>query len=325
MFAGLRIVSQPRTEAHVFALSEMRSLRPAGFRGTEGAFSTLQIVNPENPFPFLRKLWRQMWMGGVAAALLAAAPVQAGENLFGTVTGVDPLPYQRFQLKQLVTLRQERNTGDYHALEFRSGVEYGLARNLESALYVNTSYVRSSGVRNGDGSLQVDRDDWRFDTVSLEFKYMLLSPYKDGIGLALDFRPAAGPEIQQLPVRFLAQKTFLDDTLVWGVEVGVLPEWNDLRGDNVALQWSTGVSYRFIRNWSAAVEVFQRHGFDGLSFDGNHSSALYVGPTLHYAVEKWWVTLGFLAQVSGEPETRGGRNLESQERFQTRLALGFNF
>lgn len=264
----------------------------------------------------------------LAALLITVSggvPVRAGENLFGTVTGVDPLPKARFQLKQLVNLREERNTGAYHALEFRSGVEYGLATNLESAVYVNTSYVHSRGVRNGNGTPQSNRDDYRFDTVSVEFKYMLLSPYKDAFGFALDFRPAAGPEIQQLPVRALAQKTFLDDTLVWGAEFGFLPEWNDVRGDTYALQWSTGLSYRFIRNWSAAVEIFNRHGFESMNFGGDHTSAFYLGPTLHYAVEKWWVTLSALAQVFGNPETRDGRFLDSQERYQVRLALGFNF
>jgi hypothetical protein len=69
--------------------------------------------------------------------------------------------------------------------------------------------------------------------------------------------------------------------------------------------------------------------------DQEHS-AFFLGPNIHYGVEKWWVTFTILPQIYGEPTNLGiGANgapitdpvlhLGQHERLEARLKFGVNF
>src|SRR5262249_61027165 len=62
-------------------------------------------------------------------------------------------------------------------------------------------------------------DSYHFESVSLEGIYRLLSPYKDPIGLALYFEPSMGDQETELEWKILLQKNWLEDRLVWALNV----------------------------------------------------------------------------------------------------------
>ena len=64
------------------------------------------------------------------------------------------------------------------------------------------------------------------------------------------------------------------------------------------LEGSFGASYRFRTNWSAALELRVRDKLAD-SLGGQHNAAaVFLGPTLHYGGERWFVTLSAQKRVS---------------------------
>ena len=108
-------------------------------------------------------------------------------------------------------------------------------------------------------------DSYHFESVSFESIYRLLSPYKAPIGLALYFEPSVGDQETELEWKILLQKNWLEDRLVWALNINYELEFEkeeeaEWERDGV-FEWFTGISYRFIRNWSAGLEFWNHHEF----------------------------------------------------------------
>ena len=154
-------------------------------------------------------------------------------------------------------------------------------------------------------------DSYHFESVSLEGIYRLLSPYKDPIGLALYFEPSAGDQETELEWKILLQKNWLEDRLVWALNVNYELEYEkseDGYERDGMFEWFTGLSYRFVRNWSAGLEFWNHHEFADATV--HEHSAYFLGPTIHYGGERWWATWGsFISYQSGRHLARITRSL----------------
>lgn len=158
------------------------------------------------------------------------------------------------------------------------------------------------------------------------------------------------------------QKDFMDDQLV--TVLNLKAEFERRKSGNVleeeiAVEVMAGVSYRVAPKWFVGLEF--RHqsdylnpqdkdaiGEDGIDekgftenleasqFDlGNfkvgsqHQRGNYLGPTVHYAEEKWFVTGGVLWQISGGGSEHSysthGRNWDEHERMHVGLFYGYAF
>jgi hypothetical protein len=139
----------------------------------------------------------------VLALTLLASRALAGESPFGYVYTTDTHPKGKREVEQWITQRHGQSRGDYDAWQFRTELEYGVRDDLQTALYLN--YDRVNAFHNkpdgttGPGAFVPDdvNPDARyrstfFESVSNEWIYRLLSPYKDPIGLALYIEPSYG-------------------------------------------------------------------------------------------------------------------------------------
>jgi hypothetical protein len=86
-------------------------------------------------------------------------------------------------------------------------------------------------------------------------------------------------------------------------------------------------------NWFAGFEFRNHMEFVDMNLGNQEHSAFFVGPSVHYASEKYWWTLTALPQVSGWPRNLGtgadGRtiadsndHLAQHEKFEIRLRFG---
>ena len=181
----------------------------------------------------------------------------------------------------------KKEHGSYSVIDFREEFEYGVTDNFQLALYLNHHYVdanddvpvadpahpkkRLPGVYETGGedvhagyNPAKPFDSYHFESVSLEGIYRLLSPYKDPIGLALYFVPSAGDQETELEWKILLQKNWLEDRLVWALNVNYELEYEkseDGYERDGMFEWFTGLSYRFVRNWSAGLEFWNHHEF----------------------------------------------------------------
>ncbi|GAA6152268.1 DUF6662 family protein [Pseudoteredinibacter isoporae] len=204
-------------------------------------------------------------------------------------------------------------------------------------------------------------NDTQFGGYEIGLKYNILSPYKDDFGLSLgvgyerrDKYRLDGADIDQDSFTFTTylQKDFLDDTLVFALNTKAEFERRKSPGvleEEIAIDVSAGVSYRVAPNWFVGLEF--RHQSDYLnpeeegefdptlkrsSFDlsdfrvgTQHQNGNYLGPTIHYAQKRWWVTAGALWQVAGGGSwhsfSNNNRNWDEHERVHIGFIYGYEF
>ncbi|HEX9434516.1 MAG TPA: DUF6662 family protein [Burkholderiales bacterium] len=286
----------------------------------------------------------------VIAGVCLAAPAAAGESPFGYVYTTDTHPKGKREVEQWITRRHGQAKGDYDLWQARTEIEYGLTDRLQTALYLN--YDRVNAFRNrpddttGPGAFVPDGvdPDARYrrsfaESVSSEWIYRLLSPYKDPIGLALYVEPSWGPDKRELEGKLILQKNFLDDRLVWAANLTAAAEKERFHGEwehEGELELTSGVAYQFLPRWHAGLEYRHHRGYAGRGFSAEKRvyAAKFLGPTVHYASRDWWVTATFLKQLAnakaytdaaGEDVIGGRFYGEHHERNELRVRFGLSF
>jgi opacity protein-like surface antigen len=253
------------------------------------------------------------WGSVLAAVLLGTAgPAQAGEGPFAFIYTLDLQPQDTWQFQQWEWLQTGQSQGQYNFLTNRSELEYGFKPWFQVGLYLNTEYAYAfrNGIDGNTGGPGVNLDpnsdltapysSFRFKSVSFESIVRLMNPYTDGFGLGLYFEPAIGPYGYELEWKLLLQKNLIDDRLVLAANVVFETEQEWFSGateyDSV-LDLLVGASYRFTDNWSLGVEFRNHREFSGQALNEPEHSAYFLGPTIHYAGETWWATLGWRHQL----------------------------
>ena len=260
-------------------------------------------------------------LAGLVLSASCAIPATASEPLFGYVYTTDLTPKGGVEFEQWTTARIGQAQGRYLNLEMRSEIEYGITNDFQISGYLNYSYLNASG-NSVQGLTEGLKIPWnhdprtpistfRFDSVSVEAVWRVLSPYKDGIGLAFYVEPEIGPREQEFEFRVIVQKNFLDDRLVLAANGWAAIETEDssnlvdpgsgdspVKGTNQAsvLELDLGASYRFAPNWFAGIEYRNHNEFGNHGFGDQEHSANFIGPNIHYASQKWFATLTFLTQ-----------------------------
>jgi hypothetical protein len=277
-------------------------------------------------------------------------PAVAGESPFGYVYTTDTHPRGTREIEQWLTRRHAQSRGDYDLWQARSEIEYGVTDRLQTSLYFN--YDRVSAFHNradgttGPGAFVPDTADpdarysrTFFQSFSNEWIYRLLSPYKDAMGVALYIEPTWGPDERELETKLILQKNFLDDRLVWAANFTAAAEKERFHGEwegEGELEFTTGLAYQVAPGWHAGLEYRHHRGYEGRGFSADKRvyAVNFIGPSVHYASRKWWVTATFLKQLANAKayndeagaDIVGGRFYgEHHERNELRLKVGFEF
>ena len=278
------------------------------------------------------------------AGTFAATAAQADERYFGYVYSAEAMPKGETEAELWVTDRRGKESGHFDAQDYRFELEHGFTDRLTVAGYANFAGHHIRG-------LEPDFDNtdrgFAFRGLSAEFKYNVLSPYKDGIGLTLYAEPGwsriqgggeRGTEYE-LEFKAIVQKNFMDDRLVWATNFTFEPEWEkeveiDALTGEVEKEWekelklevSTGFSYRVAPGWFVGAEARYASVYPDWT-NGLHREtyAVSAGPAVHYAGKKWWATLSYLPQLFGKPSPNGSRALDDYEKREIRVILGLDF
>jgi hypothetical protein len=286
---------------------------------------------------------KRLMVLGLGLAGLAATPAQADEQYFGYTYSSEVLPKGQTEAELWATDRRGKADGHFDAQDYRIELEHGFTNRLTIAGYANFA---GNHIRGLDPDERTDRD-FAFRGLSAEFKYNVLSPYKDGIGLTLYAEPGwsrihgggeKGTEYE-LELKAIVQKNFLDDRLIWAANFTFEPEWEkekevDEVSGETEIEWekelklavSSGLSYRVAPGWHAGVEgryaSVYPHWTDGLH---RETYAVFAGPSIHYGGKKWWGTLTYLPQLFGSPSPGRSLALDEFEKRELRLKIGYNF
>ncbi|WP_243040190.1 autotransporter outer membrane beta-barrel domain-containing protein [Dyella sedimenti] len=297
------------------------------------------------------------------AAIAAYAPATpAGEAVFGYVYTTDTLPRGKSEVEQWITDRRGQAYRHFDDFNLRTEYEYGLSDNVQLGGYLNYSYQYAHGnsVRHATEGLDLpwnhdasrSYSGSRFDGVSVEMLWRVLSPFKDPIGLAFYLEPEYGQRERGLEFRAIVQKNFLDDRLTLAANLMIEPERErasnlvdpampdempDSRRQKITYaEIDLGASYRFAPNWSVGLELRNHNEYSGYSLAHSHQehTAFFLGPNIHYGGKRWFFTLSALRQVdsitySAEQDHQKHHNMlygDEHTRWDgIRLKVGYSF
>jgi hypothetical protein len=289
---------------------------------------------------------------GASVLALSALPAHADENLFGYVKGAETLPKGAQELYQWATVRSNKGSGHYRAVDYVTEYEYGYSDRLSlsaelKAMSLNTSGLVIDGYLPGDNKINLKTSGFE-----LAAKYNFLSPAKDDIGLsttaAFSHRwldPHSGQRKQVYSAEFgvQVQKYFLDGQLIVvgnatleatyakRKPLNSLPspdfDWPTDPEMEIEPTFGAGVSYRFANGWFAGLEMQHQTEFE--TEIGKERYSLFGGPTLHYGGKQWWATATYFHQIRGGGEKYEGQpdrlHLIEKTRNELRVKVGYNF
>lgn len=289
---------------------------------------------------------RKLALVAVAATIvLTPAPAQADENYFGYSYGAETLPKSKSEAYLWLTDRRAKEKGHYDAQDYKIEIEHGVTDRLQVSGYVNFASHHIRGLAPDFSSVQRNLG---FQGFQASAKYRVLSPYKDGIGLAFYVEPGwsrihkvggeNGTELE-LELKAIVQKNFSDDRLVWVGNLTLEPELEreseTITPGVVHKEWkkelgvelTTGLSYRVANGWFLGAEGRYKSAYPDFT-RGLHREyySLSAGPAIHYASRNWWLTATYLPQLRGGPRSPGTNlHLDEQEKRELRLKIGYNF
>jgi len=306
----------------------------------------------------------------LAATMWITTTSQADESLWIYTQGTDTRPQGSFEAKLSSVLRAGKDSGHYYFLETRPEIEYGVTDKLTLSAEIihfyhdyavdNPELNPMFETQGGEGGSFKKSQIGGFEVSA---KYNILSPYKDAFGLTVGFAYERreryrldGAEIDQdsyVPILYL-QKNFLDDTLIFAFKGKLefeLRESPGVKEEEIAPDLAFGVSYRFKPKWFIGAEIRYQSDFlepeeegepapenpsnftdlDNLRLGTQFQYVTYIGPTIHYAQERWFITAGILFQIYGggdeetNPTIDGNKVWDEHERVHLGLTYAYSF
>lgn len=247
----------------------------------------------------------------VTAAALAAGVAAANERHFGFTYESAVLPPAERELELWVTPRVGR-AEHYVRFDDRVELELGLSDRLMTAFYLNGTALSA---RVGDGL----QSSVAFGGVSSEWKYKLLDPVADAVGLALYGEVTWSPTQLELEAKLILDKRLGRVLLAANLAVeeelafelaGVAPE--------TAVELDLAAAWYLTDRLTLGLEL---RSLNVAVPSGFAYAALYFGPTLAYARDNWWVSLSVQPQLPAlkRSEAASLLVLDDQERLDARL------
>jgi len=316
--------------------------------------------------PMKKATHNSLLSGVFLAIAMVSTPVLAGENQWIYAKGTDTRPEGSFEFKISDTIRVGKGSGDYVFHDIRPEIEYGITDSLTISAELVYFDHNFSGIEAGNDPVRETQEgnggsvnEFQLSGYEVALKYNILSPYKDMFGLSLglayehrDRYRLDGADIDQdsFTTTVYLQKDFLDDTLIFVLNPKAEFERRKSPGsvleEEISLELMAAVSYRFMPKWTIGLEY--RSQEDHLSVEENgefepgvarssfdlsdvrlgdrFQAGQYLGPTLHYAEQRWWATGGILWQFQGGGGfSKGGKNFDEHEKYHAGFAFGYEF
>jgi hypothetical protein len=233
------------------------------------------------------------------------------------------LPKGARELELWNTLRLNKDKW-YRRIDNRTEFEFGLGSNLQTSLYLNlSSYATFDGT-------DVSHSGTEFG-ISNEWKWKALDRVADPVGLGLYVEGGLVTDEVELEGKLILDKQI--DKFLFAFNVVGENEWEYI-GQNgsvdaesaTKLEFDLGACYLVTPEFGVGLEARNHAVMTEANEQDVTYSAFFVGPSLSYASDNWWVVLALMPQVSGKSGDAGGKyDLVEHEKFEGRLLLSFEF
>jgi len=253
---------------------------------------------------------------GLGLALVAMSAAASERRFTATQETAVLNPGDR-ELEPWTTFRIGKAT-PYAALDERIEFEVGVLPGLQTAWYLNFS-----GVTSGSG-LTYARE-FEFQGVSWEWKYKLLDPVADPVGLAFYLELTGGPADQEVEGKVLLDRRF--GPVLAAFNLVVAHEWEGGATEverELEIETDLAGAYLFPNGLSAGLELRTHTGAPLET--GWESTAFFFGPALSYTAKGWWVSASVMPQLFALQPAGATtiQDLDHHEAFTARLIFGWH-
>lgn len=238
------------------------------------------------------------------------------------------------ELEIWTTLRTGRE-GFYRSLDNRFEFEVGIAKNLQTAFYLN-SFQTAQEVRLADNlaneTVSIEKSiGWSF---SNEWKLKLSDPVGNVIGSALYGEFTIAPTETELEFKLILDKKTGPFFHALNLESELEFE-TELEEENGEIEVETeektkfklvyGIARNVGQHWHVGLESFLKAG---QAKDPMDYLVLFAGPGCSYSKGSFWLNLTVMPQLAGllhPTDGASGLYLEKEEKLQTRLMFSYVF
>ena len=252
----------------------------------------------------------------VAVCAAVAGPPRAGasERLFTYTYETPVLPGGQVEIEPWFTSQIGRERY-YHRLDHRMELEWGLGKNVQTAVYLN---FRAQAEDDGTALVK----ETKFRGFSHEFKFALSDPVADPLGVGLYVEYGIQAHEYELEGKVLLDKVVGPVTFAFNAvgEVELKPQGAgadpEVEGKLIFL---FGTSFRLSDHVHLGFEIRELNVFE----HGEAELALLsAGPSLSIAGERAWFAATVLPQIVDLHARE--RNLEDAEHLEARLLFGIH-
>ena len=260
----------------------------------------------------------------LVGVVAVAGSLSAHERMWTFVYDTDPVPKGLVEIEPWVTYEQGREgVLDFWAWKTRLEFEYALTPALTMAFYLNSS--RTVRVDSVGGPAT----NTAFDGISFVAFQRFTNPRTDLLGTGVYLEATHDGEKTALEEKLILSR-WLGDRVNMALNLVVEQEWEkawentgaawEARREKEAVLSVTGGISRLLSPAAAVGLEFYTHSEwrDRIIPDGRPGhTAVFIGPSLHYAAPKLWVTLSVLPQITDV--------LDEHSRVMVRTILGVTF
>ncbi|PKL83358.1 MAG: hypothetical protein CVV24_05410 [Ignavibacteriae bacterium HGW-Ignavibacteriae-3] len=238
---------------------------------------------------------------------------RADEKRFARSYTAYTLPANGLEFEFWQTGRIDKGSGYYYRWQPRFEVEYGVTDRLTASMYFNFNEVKSS--QNTFSS-----KPFGLSTTSFEFRYRLSNPDEYIIDPALYFEFGYGGDKIFYEPKILLSKRFDKFSSV----INLVSEIERFPASGVTeskFEISGGIAYELSANISIGMEFRNHRNYSNI-YEKELNQASFIGPTVSFHVEKLYLVVNFLSQVSGGPGSFNNLDYIGHEKYEIRTILG---
>jgi hypothetical protein len=214
----------------------------------------------------------------------------------------------------------------YTKLQQRFEFEIGLSNKLQTSVYINREQVSRGIIAATSNS----------NSFSSEWKYKLSDPVANKVGFALYGELTASTDEIEIEGKLIFDKKINRSLLAFNIvcenemefeseqnEFG--PDEVELESEEVKLEFDLGYMYSLNKGFGIGMELKNDNIFE----EGKWmNSPLFLGPTLSYGGDRWWIIFNALPQMVNLKKEKGiteSLELNDHEKFDFRLLFAYNF
>ncbi len=217
---------------------------------------------------------------------------QANERRFTYSYESAVLPQGQRELEFWTTWRTGR--ADYYSrFDHRAEFEFGVTDRLMTSVYLNWEKITIQDPTDPRATVT----SGSFKGISSEWKYKVLDPVANPVGLALYQEYTVDSDEFEWESKLIVDKKVGNTLLAYNLTLE--PEWEFNPGHTayeVGFENTLGVTHFVTPRFAAGLEV-RNHNEKTKDSTGFEHSALFIGPVLSYARDTWWIAATFMRQL----------------------------